>query len=191
MAAMETPAAVAAKQFFLTALEDQAIRDSVPLSEIERKMFLFSETSAREQAVDLAQEFEATNSSDEYEAKIAKLLRKAYRRDCKIPTQAALWKESLRALKGEDFYGMVMLEQAGLPVPDSGAGALKAVVDLLPLTATVLLFAVPFVLLCLDPFEWHLIKQNWLRLLLFVALGLALWLTCIVIPDRRHRSRPW
>ncbi len=121
MPAMQTVAT--AQQFFLAALEDQAARDSVPLPEIERRMF--------------------------------------------------------------------PMEQAGLRVPDSGFDLLEMVADLAPLAATVLVFAVPFVLLCLDPFHWNLVQSIWLRVLLFVALGTGASLATIAIPDRRHRTRPW
>ncbi len=188
---MQTRASAAAKQFFLTALEEQAARDSVVLSEDERRMFLFSEASATKEDADLPLKFDAEHDVAAYEAKIAKLLKRAYREGRDDPTRAALWKQSLRTLKGEDFYGMVMMQQAGLPVPDSGFDLLKMVVDLAPLTATVLLFAVPFVLLCLDPFQWNLVPDTWLRVLLFVVLGVGAWLATIVIPDRRHRSRSW
>jgi len=163
----------------------------MPLPEIERRMFVYSEASAVREDVDLRLVFDADHDVEAYEAKIAKLLESAYRRDRGDPSRAALWKESLRALKGEDFYGMVMMQQAGLPVPGSGSGLVKTVVDLAPLTATVLLFSVPFVLLCIDPFQWNLVPNMWLRVLLFVALGIGAWLATIVVPGRRRRSRGW
>ena len=66
-------------------------------------------------------------------------------------------------------------------------GAVREMVKLVPLTAGVLLFAVPFVLLRVDPFQWCIVRSAWLRVLLFVALGLAAWLTAIVMPDKLER----
>ncbi len=121
---METRAAAEAKRFFLAALEDQAVHDGVQLLEIEREMFLFSEGSDPEKAGSLAERFDAECDADAYEAKIAGLLRKAHRRDSEVPSRAHLWNESLRALEGEDFYGMVMLGEAGLRLPDLSPGLL-------------------------------------------------------------------
>ncbi len=184
---MERPAAAAAKRFFLAALNDQALEDGVPLSDTEQEMFLFSKPSASGHAVDVAGQFEAAYDSDAYEAKVAKLLRRAHHRDRKIPSRAALWKESLRALKGEDFYGMVMLEQARLRVPGPRLLGNRDVLDVLPLAAAFLLFGVPAVVLSSDPFGWYLIESDWLRLAVFLALVTALWVTTITIPSRRKR----
>ncbi len=187
---MDRPALAGAKQFFLAALDEQAARDGVLLAEEERQTFLSSEASPLTDGGDPLN-FDAEHDVAAYESKIAKLLKQAYRHDRSDPTRADLWKQSLRALKGEDFYGMVMMEQAGLPVPEPGFDLLKTIIELGPLTATMLIFAVPFVLLCLDPFQWNIVPNIWLRVLLFVALGIGAWLATIMIPDRRHRSRPW
>lgn len=78
----------AAKQFLLDRLLEQSQRDGVELSDIEKRMFLFSESSG-ETDWEANQRFEAEYNDTQYEAKIAKFLRHSYadakkihRRDC-------------------------------------------------------------------------------------------------------------
>jgi hypothetical protein len=44
---MDKTTAKSAKQFLLSKIEEQALRDGVPLSDVEKKMFLFSEEPRR------------------------------------------------------------------------------------------------------------------------------------------------
>ena len=58
-------------------------------------------------------EFERDYDSDEYECKIARLLKSARLRDGRLsPTQEQEWNEALDALKKEDHYILVMVSQA-------------------------------------------------------------------------------
>ena len=45
---MELATTASAKRFLLAKLEEQAVHDGVPLSDIEKGMFLFSEETASE-----------------------------------------------------------------------------------------------------------------------------------------------
>jgi hypothetical protein len=169
---MDTITAKSANQFLLNKLEEQALRDALPLSEVEKKMFLFSEATASEKMQALAQEFDATCDDAEYESKISKLLRAAFRCDETSPEAATAWKQSLTALRGEDFYGMVMVEQAGLPfsrrsVADDTRLGIGAFLDLAPVAAIALVVGVPGFLIVFDPFQWGLIHNDWIRLALF------------------------
>jgi hypothetical protein len=112
---MGETAAKSAKQFLLNRLEEQALHDGVPLSDVEKKMFLFSEATASDKMLALAQEFDLTCDDADYEGKISELLQAAFRRDKASSEAVAAWKQSLEALCEEDFYGMVMVRQAGLP----------------------------------------------------------------------------
>ena len=87
--------AKSAKQFLLSRVEEQALRDGVPLSDVEKKMFLFSEATASDKMLALAQEFNATCDDAEYEGKISELLRAAFRRDKASADVVAAWKKSL------------------------------------------------------------------------------------------------
>jgi len=177
---MEPAAAASAKRFLLAKLEEQAVRDGVPLSALEKKMFLFSEGAASDKMQALAEEFDAACSDAEYEEKVAKLLEAACRRDKQTPEAVAAWKQSLKALSEEDFYGLVMVEQAGLPFSRrSVAGDIRlgvgAFLDLARVTAVSLAVGVPGFLIVFDPFQWSLIHSQWIRLLLFPVFVFGVW----------------
>ena len=103
-----------AKQFLLDRINEQASKDGVTLSEVEKRMFLFSELSSAPDW-EANEKFEAELDDAEYERKIAKLLRRAYAHDRK--TSESTWREAMGALKREDFYGLVMVDQAKIPRP--------------------------------------------------------------------------
>ena len=101
-------------------------------------MFLFAESSG-ENAARLEAEFRERQAEADYESKIANLLRRAYRRERRLPDGPRQWKQALRAIRGEDFYGLVMLEAAGLPV-SSEPGLWHDIRTLLPYAGATLLF---------------------------------------------------
>jgi hypothetical protein len=148
---------------------------------VEKKMFLFSEATASEKMLALAQEFDVTCDDAEYESKISKLLRAAFQADKASPAAVAAWKSSLETLRDEDFYGMVMVQLAGLPFsPRSVAGDLRlgvgAFLDLAPVAAIALVVGVPGFLIVFDPFQWGLIHTEWIRMTLFPVFVFGVWL---------------
>jgi hypothetical protein len=177
---MELATTASAKRFLLAKLEEQAVLDGVPLSNVEKKMFLFSEETASEKMQALAEEFDATCEDTNYESKVSKLLKAAFRRDKQTPDAAAAWKQSLAALRDADFYGLVMVQQAGLPfsrrsvVGDIRLGV-GAFLDLAPMTAVALAVGVPGFLIVFDPFQWGLIHSQWIRLSLFPVFVFGVW----------------
>lgn len=102
--------AESAKQFLISKVLRQAVSDSVMLSDLEKQMLDFSEGAADIEAV---ANFDSGYNSDAYEAKIARLLRRAYQHDAKLG-QEDEWQDALRALRSEDWYILVMLQQAGI-----------------------------------------------------------------------------
>jgi hypothetical protein len=177
---MESAPVTAAKRFLLAKLEEQAIRDGVPLSDLEKKMFLFSEGIASDKMQALAEEFDSTCDDAEYESKVSKLLETAFRSDKQTPDGVAAWKQSLKALGEEDFYGLVMVEQAGLPFSRrSVAGDTRlgvgAFLELVRVTAVALAVGLPGFLVVFDPFQWGLIHSQWIRLSLFPVFVLGVW----------------
>jgi hypothetical protein len=105
---------IAAKQFLISKIVEEATLENVPLSEIETKMLHFSE--AHPSLPDLYEanaEFERNYDSGEYEAKVAALLKSARDRDQKSsPVQGQEWKDTINALQKEDHYILVMVHQA-------------------------------------------------------------------------------
>ena len=143
-------------------------------------MFLFSEGTASDKMQALAEEFDSTCDDAEYERKISDLLETAFRRDKQMPDAVAAWKQSLKALSEEDFYGLLMVEQAGLPFSRrSGAGDTRlgvgAFLELVRVTAVALAVGLPGFLVVFDPFQWGLIHSQWIRLLLFPLFVFGVW----------------
>ncbi len=122
MASAET--VESAKQFLLNRLIEQASQDGVALSDVEKRMFLFSESSANTDW-DANEKFEAEYDDSEYEKKVTKLLRRAHSRDVKSSATKSGWRECLRALNKEDFYGLVMIDRAKISRPKSLSGSLS------------------------------------------------------------------
>ena len=127
-----------------------------------------------------AQEFDATCDDAEYESKMSKLLRGAFQTDKASPDALAAWKSSLETLCEEDFYGLVMVHQAGLPFSRrSVAGDIRlgigAFADLAPMALVALAVGVPGFLIVFDPFQWGLIHSQWIRLSLFPVFVFGVW----------------
>jgi hypothetical protein len=107
-----------AKQFLLSRLGEQASHDGIAIDEIEQRMFLFSESSGRPD-LEANEELDKDYDSGAYESKVAKLLGRAYANDTKTEVGRASWEAALRALGREDFYGLVMVDQARIPRVDT------------------------------------------------------------------------
>jgi len=98
----------AAKQFLISRVIEEAEFQNVPLSEVEKKMLYFTEVyPSLPDIYEVSAEFERDYDSDEYEQKIAGLLRKARDRD-QDTLRAQDWKDALEALKTEDHYILVL-----------------------------------------------------------------------------------
>jgi hypothetical protein len=105
-----------AKDFLAAQIVDEAQRESVPFSAVERKMLYFSETGwTLPDIMDVHDEFEKSCDQGEYETKAAKLIRGAYKRACKEdPAAYQNWWASIRILDKGDHYLSVMVRAAGL-----------------------------------------------------------------------------
>ena len=169
-----------AKLFLLSKLDEQGLRDGVSLTDIEKRMFMFSEAGDSTPDFDAAEQFDAGCDSTAYEKKIAKILRRCYARDKKTGDGRGSWKEALQALRDEDFYGLVMVDQAGIRRPR--AGVWKAVFDPM-LLAELAVMAIGFVVV-FRPDVLHLALPDWLRLLLLPVFFYLMWLTGEVLKRR-------
>jgi hypothetical protein len=105
---------VAAKEFLISRVVQQAGLERAMLSEVERKMLYFTEVHPSLPDIhEVNAEFERDYDADEYEAKIAGLLRNARNRDRnESAAKEQEWEEALDALKKEDHYLLVMVRQA-------------------------------------------------------------------------------
>lgn len=108
----------AAVQFLAGRIVAEAQRDKVALSDVERGMLYFSETGwAPPEAVAANQRFGEECSPKGYEAKVARLIRRALARAAKEDkAEVRAWTEAIRTLDGEDYYLLTMLDRAGAPM---------------------------------------------------------------------------
>jgi hypothetical protein len=100
-----------AKNFLVQQTAEQAARESVPLSETEKKMMYFTESDATscDNPVELNEEFEAQYDTAEYETKISRLLHHAYDRlKLEDPEGKRTWDQAIRALRKGDHYLLVL-----------------------------------------------------------------------------------
>jgi hypothetical protein len=105
-----------AKDFLVEQTAEQAQLEGVPFSDLERRMMYFTEIEEMpEDPIKLNKEFEAEYDSDEYEAKISKLLHHAYARIKKEnPEAARQWSEAILELGKGDHYILVLLNEGSL-----------------------------------------------------------------------------
>jgi len=99
-----------AKDFLVLQTAEQARIEGVPLSELEKRMMYFTETGEmREDFLQLNEDFEAEYDTDEYEAKIAKLLGHAYKRARKENDGTGRrFDAATKCLRRGDHYLLVM-----------------------------------------------------------------------------------
>src|SRR5271155_2232296 len=122
-----------AKEFLICQLVAEAQSENVPLSEVERKMLYFSETGwTLPDIMDVNDAFDRDYDQNEYEKKIAHLIRNATKRKRKENrADFASWISAARKLKKEDHYLSVMIDYAGVstgPVSDNWKGAAAVVI---------------------------------------------------------------
>ena len=105
-----------AKEFVISKIVVEAQRENVILSEVERKMLYFSETAwTLPDIMSVNEDFDRQYDQDEYEQKIAGLIRKSYKRACKeSPGDYDPWRDAIRRLGKQDHYLSVMITRAGL-----------------------------------------------------------------------------
>jgi len=104
-----------AKEFLVARIAEEAQREGIPLSDVERKMLYFTETGwTLPDIVEVNEQFDREYSVAEYEKKIAGLIRNARQRDRKgDPQEFSAWSEAIGMLSKEDHYLLVMLDEAG------------------------------------------------------------------------------
>jgi len=106
-----------AKEFLVGRIAEEANREQVLLSELERKMLFFSGTyPTLPDMMEVEERFEGEYDSDQYERKIAGLVKAVWRRDRKESAELARrWKDAIALLRREDHYILVMIGQVRPP----------------------------------------------------------------------------
>ena len=103
-----------AKRFFVEKIAAQALAEETPLSDAERQMLSFSESDT-EFAVDpaMVEKLQAEISDQEYEAKIASLIERSWKRDLESDGSAAnAYREAFTTLSQGDHYLLIMIDRA-------------------------------------------------------------------------------
>jgi len=105
-----------AKEFLVAQISEEAQREGVSLSDVERKMLYFSETAwTLPDMTEVSDKFDEEYDQDQYEKKIAKLIRSAIKRARKeSPEINKGWLDAVQRLKREDHYILVMIRRAGV-----------------------------------------------------------------------------
>lgn len=102
-----------AKDFLVQQTAEQAALENVPFSDLEKRMMYFTETDeCPENPIALNEAFEAQYDTDEYEAKLSKLMRHAHSRINKEnPEAARKWKEAIQQLSKGDHYILILCNE--------------------------------------------------------------------------------
>ena len=102
----------AAKNYLAGQIADEAKRQSVALTEVERKMLYFSETgSTLPDMMKVSEEFDRDYDQDEYEAKIAGLVRGIEARDeTRSEEDREDWYEAVLKLCDGDHYLLTLID---------------------------------------------------------------------------------
>jgi len=108
-----------AKEFLVAKIVEEASREGVSLSEIERKMLYFTETAwTLPDIMQVNAEFDRDYDQNEYEKKIAHLIKNAGERaEASSKEEYERFWSAIRRLKKEDHYILVMVNRSGLHPP--------------------------------------------------------------------------
>jgi hypothetical protein len=103
-----------AKHFLVQQTAEQAALENVPLTDLEKRMMYFTESdpASCENPIELNDEFEAQYDTEEYEAKISRLLHNAHKR-LKDESAENLrnWKDAVDTLRKGDHYILILLDE--------------------------------------------------------------------------------
>ena len=106
-----------AKDFLADQAAQQAALDRTPLSDLERRMMYFTESdpASCNDPVSLNDEFEEKYDTLEYEAKMSRLLGRAYKRlKDENAGERLQWDEAISTLEQGDHYILVLLNDTKL-----------------------------------------------------------------------------
>jgi hypothetical protein len=180
-----------AKDFLVAQTAEQAALERVPLSDLEKRMLYFTESGyVPEDPIKLNEEFEAECDSDEYEAKISKLLHHAYQRLQKENDAARRnWDIAIKCLRRGDHYLLVMWDMSR-SVEWSAAYLLKILAGSLGLIFLMFLF-----ILAREKFEpqWRWLQDKipvpnpHVLFGIFITIALAV----IFFPRRVGKAMDW
>ena len=103
-----------AKEFFIQKVLDQARKQNIFLSDVEKQMLSWRDTDPNFYGNhELNQRFKNETSKSEYEKKIARLIRSGYDDDLEANSVArGTYKQAYKAIKSKDYYVFPMVDRA-------------------------------------------------------------------------------
>ena len=103
-----------AKEFFIQKILDQARKENINLSDVEKQMLSWRDTDPNfYENHELNERFENEISKGEYEKKIARLIRGGYDDDLGANIVAReTYKQAYQAIKSKDYYIFIMVDKA-------------------------------------------------------------------------------
>jgi hypothetical protein len=179
-----------AKDFLVAQTAEQAALEGVALSELEKRMMYFTEgAGASEDPTKLNEEFEAEYDSDEYEAKISRLLHHAYQRLRKENDAARKnWDLAIKCLRRGDHYLLVMLDLAQ-PAWTPVRNSLKLLASALGIVA--LAFLVVFLSEKLEPQKRWLQQASQAHWHVLFGIFITIVLAVFFFPRRVGTAASW
>lgn len=115
-----------AKDFLVEQAAQQAVLDHTPLSDLEKRMMYFTESdpASCDDPIGLNNEFEAEYDTPQHEAKMSKLLGRAYKRlKADNPGERLQWDEAVSTLEKGDHYVLLFLRRTATNDRPSGPGS--------------------------------------------------------------------
>lgn len=161
-----------AKDFLVQETSEQAARENMPLSDIEKKMMYFTESDAAscDNPAELNDDFEAQYETAEYEAKVSRLLHHAYNRlKAEDPERKRNWDQAIRTLRKGDHYFLVLWD---LKLPSEHPTR-----DFFKLLGVGLLVAVGIAIATILVVEYKIDIERFRKYLLVAIVGLFLLVT--------------
>jgi len=102
-----------AKDYLAGQIVEEAGREGVPLTEVERKMLCFTETGwTLPDMKAVSTEFDRTYDQDAYERKIGGLAGEVRTRNARSRSDASMWDEAVMKLCDGDHYLLVLVDTA-------------------------------------------------------------------------------
>ncbi len=165
------------KAFIIGRVLDQSKQDGVSLTDIEEQMLGFAEERASKKDMEAAATFDREYDDEEYEQKVAGLLRRAHDSD-KAAGKQDQWEAALMDLGGEDMYLKVLLDRAKIHDSFAGKGKWWALVGAAPIALIIGLA----LMIAFTPVGARLLPNDTARLAIYM-------LAIVVLLVRLSRTR--
>ena len=171
------------KQFIIDRILEQARFEAISLNDIEIRMLKFTEATSASKDLETAETFERDYNDEDYEEKIANLIRHAYERDKQSGTQES-WDNALIRVAGRDRYLNVMIDRSG--IRNDSMGNLGDWRFFLYAVSPWALSLIVAALIGFSPIGSRLIGSDVLRLVITICI---LWTPYWVLRKSQRRSK--